>query len=61
MLYLGQESHFQFSVGINLEELFEALFENWVTKRVCHDVEAACVVKAGLHLQDTNLVKGRNE
>jgi hypothetical protein len=43
---------------IDLEKLFEALFEDRVAKRVSHHVVASSRVEAGFHFEDTNLIKG---
>lgn len=59
MFNLCEEPHFKFSSGlVDLEELFEALFEDRVAEGVSHDVVAAGRVEAGLHLEDTDLVEG---
>ena len=56
-----KETHLQFIVFVNFEEFFETFFENWISERVCHDVEPACHVKATFHFDDTDLIKGTNE
>ena len=62
MLDLGEESHFELACClVDLEELFEALFEDGVAEGVSHDVVAASRVKAGLHLEHTDLIKGCHE
>ena len=52
-----EETHFQFAIFIWFEELFEALFEDRVTKWTCHHIKASCHVKAWFHLDYTHLVK----
>ena len=62
MLNLGQESHFEFPSGlVDLEKLFEALFEDRVAKRVSHHVVASSRVEAGFHFEDTNLIKSSHK
>lgn len=54
----GKETHLKLLIFIKFEEFFEGLFEDGVAEGVCHDVKAAGHLKAGLHLDDTDLVKG---
>jgi hypothetical protein len=62
MFDLSQESHFEFTCRlIDLEKLFKALFEDGVAEGVSHHVVAASRVEAGLHLEDTDLIKGSHK
>ena len=57
MFDLCEEAHFEFASGlVDLEELLEALLEDGVAERVTHHIVAASLVKAGLHLEDADLV-----
>lgn len=38
---LGQEAHLEFSVIVDVEELFETFFEHGVTEGRCHNVESS--------------------
>jgi hypothetical protein len=62
MLDLGQEAHFKFPCGlVNLKELFEAFLEDWVAKRVSHDIVSTSGIKAWLHFKDSYLIKSCNK
>ena len=58
MLQNRKKSHFEFSIGINFKEFLEGFFEYWVSKGVCHDIKTSCLLKARLHLQNTDLIYG---
>jgi hypothetical protein len=60
-LKFSQESHFQLALGVKLKELFETLLEDRVSEHVGHDVKPSSYLKAGFHLDNTNLIEGSTE
>lgn len=52
-----EEAHFEIIVCIYIEKFSEALLKDRISKRVGHNVEAACHFKAWLHLYYANLIK----
>jgi hypothetical protein len=60
-LKLSQETHFQIALGVQLKELFETFLEDRVSEHVGHDVEPTSYLKAGFHLDNTDLIEGGAE
>jgi len=58
---LGEETHLQFLVFIDFEELLETLFEDGVSERGRHDVEAASHFYTSLHFDDAHLIDSGTE
>lgn len=60
-LEMRQEAHLELTSVVYLEELFEALLEHRVAKRVRHDVEAASLLEAWLQLKHADLIDRRDK